>query len=178
MIMMQYVITVDTSDRETGIMEKIKAHELGVLHRAFSVFIFNSRNQMLLQQRAHEKYHGGGLWTNTCCSHPLPGENVQQGADRRLAEEMGMACRLRPEFSFIYKARVENGLTEHELDHVFIGYTDQDPVPDAAEVRDWKWVDMEWLLEDVSQRPELYTVWFKIMLPRLLPVAGIQVLNA
>lgn len=173
--MVQHVITVDTSDKETGIMEKIKAHEQGILHRAFSVFIFNGRNQLLLQQRAYEKYHGGGLWTNSCCSHPIPGECVETGADRRLMEEMGMSCELERKFSFIYKAKVENGLTEHELDHVFVGYTEQDPVPDPGEVRDWKWTNVDWLLEDIRQFPEHYTVWFKMLLPRLLPVLNIPV---
>lgn len=176
--MVQHVITVDTLDRETGVMEKLEAHEQGVLHRAFSVFIFNSKKQVLLQQRARDKYHGGGLWTNTCCSHPVPGESVENGADRRLMEEMGMTCLLQRKFSFIYKARVENGLTEHELDHIFVGYTEEDPVPDATEVQDWKWTDIAWLQEDIKQNPGNYTVWFKLVLPRLLPALHMQVADA
>jgi len=148
-------------------MEKMAAHEKGVLHRAFSVFIFNSRGEMMLQKRASEKYHSGGLWTNAVCSHPKAGEDVRLASKRRMMEEMGFECDISNAFTFIYKSYVGDGLTEHEFDHVFIGYSDTEPNPNTEEVEDWKYVDMNWLLTDVKEHPENYTVWFVIALAEL-----------
>ncbi len=159
---MEHVVLVDEQDIETGVMEKIQAHREGRLHRAVSVFIFNSKNELLLQQRAGSKYHSAGLWTNTCCSHPRPGEPAGEAAIRRLLEEMGLNCNLRASFTFVYKAQFDNGLTEHEFDHVFIGITDEAPVPDKTEVADWKYMNPARLEADIKNRPEQYTEWFKI----------------
>ncbi len=156
------VILVDKADNELGLMEKMQAHEQGVLHRAFSVFIFNSKGEMLLQQRAFGKYHSPGLWTNTCCSHPRHGESNSDAASRRLSEEMGMQCDIQELFHFIYKADVGQGLTEHELDHVFIGTSDMTPDINPEEVADFRYVDMQTLRDDIVKKPGDYTVWFKI----------------
>ena len=131
------VILVDTKDNQTGISEKLEAHKKGLLHRAFSIFLFNDQDQLLLQKRADEKYHSGGLWTNTCCSHPSPGEFLIKSAQNRLKEEMGISTSLSPLFSFIYKAEFDNGLIEHELDHVFIGTFNANPLPNPEEVGEW-----------------------------------------
>ena len=163
----EYVILVNNNDQPLGAMEKMEAHEKGVLHRAFSVFVFNSRGQMLLQKRAGEKYHSPGLWTNTACSHPRTREKTMDAAHRRLKEEMGFDCNLEEVFSFVYKANVGDGLTEHEYDHVFMGTSDTKPVPDPEEVSDWKYVDMDWLYADVEANPGNYTVWFVIALAEL-----------
>ena len=163
----EYVILVNNNDQPLGAMEKMEAHEKGVLHRAFSVFIFNSGGQMLLQMRAQDKYHSPGLWTNTACSHPRTREKTPDAAHRRLREEMGFDCELEEAFSFVYKANVGDGLTEHEYDHVFVGKSDALPVPDPEEVEDWKYVDMDWLYHDVAEHPENYTVWFLIALAEL-----------
>jgi len=159
---MEQVILVDEQDNETGVMEKQQAHIEGRLHRAVSVFIFNSKGDMLLQQRAHNKYHSADLWTNTCCSHPRPGETVDEAALRRLYEEMGITCELKKIFSFIYKAQLDNGLAEHEFDHVFIGNTDALPIPDSMEVASWKYISIANLKSDINTHPENYTEWFKI----------------
>jgi len=163
----EYVLLVNKNDQPLGTMEKMVAHEKGVLHRAFSVFIFNSRGEMMLQKRASEKYHSGGLWTNAVCSHPKAGEDVRLAAKRRMMEEMGFECDISNAFTFIYKSYVGDGLTEHEFDHVFIGYSDTEPNPNTEEVEDWKYVDMNWLLTDVKEHPENYTVWFVIALAEL-----------
>jgi isopentenyl-diphosphate delta-isomerase len=160
----EYVILVNDKDQPLGAMEKMEAHEKGVLHRAFSVFVFNSRGQLLLQRRADEKYHSPGLWSNTCCSHPRTGEKTHEAAHRRMEEEMGFDCDLDEAFSFVYKADVGDGLTEHEFDHVFTGTSDQAPTPNPEEVSEWKYVDMDVLVKDMEQRPEDYTVWFRIAL--------------
>jgi isopentenyl-diphosphate Delta-isomerase len=160
----EFVILVDEQDNETGRMEKMEAHEKALLHRAFSIFVFNDAGQMMLQRRALSKYHSPGLWTNTCCSHPRPGESLGAATQRRLAEEMGFRCPLEKAFSFIYKAAFDHGLTEHELDHVFTGTYNGDPAINPAEVAEWKWVSVSALLEDVKNRPEAYTVWFRIAL--------------
>jgi isopentenyl-diphosphate Delta-isomerase len=160
----EFVILVDEQDNETGRMEKMEAHEKALLHRAFSIFVFNDAGQMMLQRRALSKYHSPGLWTNTCCSHPRPGESLSAATQRRLAEEMGFRCPLEKAFSFIYKAAFDHGLTEHELDHVFTGTYNGDPAINPAEVAEWKWVSVSALLEDVKNRPEAYTVWFRIAL--------------
>jgi len=161
------VILVDEKDQVIGYMEKIQAHKEALLHRAFSIFIFNSKKELLLQQRAEHKYHSGNLWTNTCCSHPRKGETIPQAADRRLEEEMGMRCSLEKVYSFIYKSPYENGLTEHELDHVLIGYSDELPKINLEEVKDYVYKDLETLAKEIEETPNLYTSWFKITFPTL-----------
>jgi isopentenyl-diphosphate Delta-isomerase len=161
------VILVDENDNELGLMEKMQAHEKGLLHRAFSVFVFNSKNELMLQQRSDEKYHSGGLWTNTCCSHPRHGESVESAAHRRLVEEMGFNCELNHQFSFIYKAHLDNNLTEHELDHVFFGFYDGAPLFNTDEVKAWKFESIEFIKEDIALCPEKYTAWFKIIFKRV-----------
>lgn len=160
---MEYVILVDEKDQEIGSMEKMKAHEKGLLHRAFSIFLFNDKNELLLQQRAHEKYHSGGLWTNTCCSHPRIGETVLEASNRRLMEEMGIQAKMHPEFSFIYKAKLDNELTEYELDHVVLGSFNGEPKINPDEVAAWKYVSMEEIEADMKLYPEKYTAWFRIV---------------
>lgn len=162
------VVLVDKKDTVLGTMEKMEAHRLGELHRAFSVFIFNKQGQMLIHQRAADKYHGAGLWTNACCSHPQLDEDVNEAAAERLQYEMGLACDLHLEFSFIYRGAVENALIEHELDHVFIGQTDTQPNPNAAEVADFRWVDPAELTAWMEQSPDAFTIWFCEALPRVL----------
>ncbi len=161
---MEQVILVDQHDNETGTMEKQQAHIEGLLHRAISVFIYNTKGEMLLQQRAADKYHSANLWTNTCCSHPRPGETAGDAATRRLREEMGMTCELTEAFNFIYKAKLDNDLTEHEYDHVFTGITDNIPKPDPAEVAAWKYIELAQLEKDIDDQPGKYTEWFKICL--------------
>ena len=156
------VILVDKNDNQVGLMPKLEAHEKGVLHRAFSIFIFNSKYELLLQKRASSKYHSGGLWTNTCCSHPREGEDILDAANRRLDEEMGIKTSLRKVYDFIYKAELDNQLTEHEFDHVFYGVFDNDPILNKNEAEDFKWVDMETLNNDIIKNEDNYTVWFKI----------------
>ena len=156
------VILVDKNDNQVGLMPKLEAHEKGVLHRAFSIFIFNSKYELLLQKRASSKYHSGGLWTNTCCSHPREGEDILDAANRRLDEEMGIKTSLRKVYDFIYKAELDNQLTEHEFDHVFYGVCDRDPKLNKDEAEDFKWVDMETLNNDIIKNEDNYTVWFKI----------------
>jgi isopentenyl-diphosphate delta-isomerase len=156
------VILVDKNDNQVGLMPKLEAHEKGLLHRAFSIFIFNSRYELLLQKRASSKYHSGGLWTNTCCSHPREGEDTLDAANRRLDEEMGIKTSLRKVYDFIYKAELDNQLTEHEFDHVFYGVCDRDPKLNKDEAEDFKWVDMETLNNDIIKNEDNYTVWFKI----------------
>jgi isopentenyl-diphosphate delta-isomerase len=161
---MEEVVLVDEGDNQVGVMEKLQAHREGRLHRAISVFIFNSNGEMLLQQRAAGKYHSAGLWTNACCSHPRVGEAIEDAAQRRLQEEMGMKCALKEIFTFIYKAQLANQLTEYEYDHVFTGISNSTPVPDAAEVSAWKYIAVAKLVEDVAANPDQYTEWFKICL--------------
>lgn len=157
------VVLVDEKDNVIGSMEKIQAHKDALLHRAFSVFVINSDNEIMLQRRALGKYHSPGLWTNTCCSHPRVNESYSDGAHRRMIEEMGFDCSLKDVFSFIYKAPFSNGLTEHELDHVFIGYSNQEPIINTEEVDSWKWISIDKLKEDLIKNPDIYTVWFKII---------------
>lgn len=168
--MQEQVILVDTNDQVTGYEEKLKAHQEGLLHRAFSVFVFNDKGELLLQQRALSKYHSAGLWTNTCCSHPRPGENTTDAAIRRIQEEMGFACELQPLFSFIYRVSFDNGLSEHELDHVLAGTYNGSPLPDEAEVMAWKWVNTNALTKDMHAHPENYTYWFCQLLPKVIEV--------
>ncbi len=148
-------------------MEKMEAHEKGLLHRAFSIFIFNNKSEMLLQQRALTKYHSGGLWTNACCSHPNPGEDTAAAAQRRLQEEMGFSTILKETFSFIYKTGFDNGLTEYEVDHVYTGSYDGPVVPDAEEVNDYAFHSVDFIKKSIIEVPHLYTSWFKIAFPKL-----------
>ena len=166
--MSDHVILVDKSDTQTGTQEKMAAHQQGNLHRAFSVFIFNSKGEMLLQQRAKDKYHSGGLWTNACCSHPRPGEETKDAAHRRLMEEMGFDCKLEKAFHFIYKTEFDFGLTEHELDHVFIGQYEGPIALNPDEVEDYKWIDVEELKKEMLNKPEIFTSWFKIAFNEVL----------
>lgn len=160
---MEHVILVDENDRAVGTMEKLEAHRKGVLHRAFSVILFNDDGKLLLQKRSGNKYHSSGLWTNTCCSHPLPGETMDAATRRRLKQEMGID--LQPVFShrFIYKAQLDHDLIEHELDHVYIGTYNGSPEINQNEVEDWKYVDFQWLKEDMRKNPFSYTAWFKLI---------------
>ena len=160
--MEEYVILVDENDHPIGQMEKQAAHVTPHLHRAFSIFIFNSKGELLMQQRALSKYHSPGLWTNTCCSHPRAGETLAEATSRRLMEEMGMACERHEVYTFIYKAPVGEGLTEHEFDHVWIGQSNDIPQINHEEVESWKYMSLEELSEDIQKHPEHYTEWFKI----------------
>lgn len=164
----EYVILVNKEDKPLGTMEKMVAHQKAKLHRAFSVFIFNSKGQLLLQQRATHKYHSPLLWTNTVCSHPRQGEITIDAAHRRIVEEMGFDCDFDEAFSFVYKADVGLGLTEHEFDHVFIGTSDDEPVPNPDEVSGWKYIDLSTLEIDVKENSGNYTIWFKIALAEVL----------
>jgi len=173
--MSESVVLVDASDQSQGTAAKLRAHAEGWLHRAFSVFVFNQDGRLLLQRRAPEKYHSGGLWSNTCCSHPRPGEDPASAADRRLQEEMGFSCPLRHAFSKQYREPVGDGLTEHEYDHVFVGTVDEITVePDPSEVSDWTWVEPEALRKDVATTPERYTPWFRLLLEDTLQAASIN----
>ena len=159
------IILVNEYDEQVGTMEKIQAHRSALLHRAFSVFIFNGRGEMLLQQRALNKYHSGSLWTNACCSHPRPGEATLEAATRRLREEMGFDAVLQKLFDFIYKSEFDNGLTEHEFDHVFAGVYNGPIIPNKAEVQDYCFKSMRDIRESLLLRPGQYTVWFRIAFP-------------
>ncbi|HTC00175.1 MAG TPA: isopentenyl-diphosphate Delta-isomerase [Ferruginibacter sp.] len=161
------VILVNEKDEAIGTMEKMEAHEKALLHRAFSIFIFNKKGEMLLQKRADKKYHSAGLWTNACCSHPQPDEDILQSATKRLQEEMGFETMITKAFDFIYKASFDNGLTEHEFDHVFIGSYDGDIQPNADEVSDYCFKSMEDLKESIDANSKNYTEWFKIAFPKL-----------
>ena len=161
------VVLVDKKDFQLGLMPKLEAHRKGVLHRAFSVFVFNSSKLLLMQKRSSLKYHSPGLWTNTCCSHQRDGESTVDAAKRRLNEEMGLNVDLKETFSFIYKANLENGLIEHEFDHVLVGFTDFNPKINTNEVEDWKWIDLSLLELDLDKNPNIYTEWFKIIFKRV-----------
>lgn len=157
----EFVILVDEHDNEVGFMEKMEAHQKALLHRAISVFIFNTKGEWLLQRRAISKYHSGGLWTNCCCTHPFPNESNIDAANRRLKEEMGMHCSLKELFSFSYKEVLDHELTEHEFDHVFIGITDSTPNINSNEVAEFKYIKYDTLILDIKNNPSHYTVWFK-----------------
>ena len=161
--MEEQVILVDEQDNPIGLMSKLEAHQKAVLHRAFSVFIFNDKGELMLQQRAKHKYHSPGLWTNTCCSHQREGESNVQAGKRRLQEEMGFTTELSEVTSFIYKAPFDNGLTEHEFDHVLLGYYEDDPEINPDEVASWKWMPLEEVNNDIDNHPDIYTVWFVII---------------
>lgn len=159
----EQVILVNEQDEPFGLMNKMEAHEKAVLHRAFSVFILNDKNEVMLQQRANHKYHSPLLWTNTCCSHQRANETNIEAGKRRLFEEMGFQTELKELFHFIYKAPFDNGLTEHELDHVMIGYYNDAPIINLDEVESWKWMTIEAIKKDMIVNPGIYTVWFKII---------------
>lgn len=161
--MEEQVVLVDEKDNPIGLMEKIEAHEKALLHRAFSVFIFNKKGELMLQQRAASKYHSPLLWTNTCCSHQREGETNLEAGKRRLQEEMGFVTELNEVFSFIYKAPFDNGLTEHELDHVMVGSFEGLPHINKEEVESYKWMNLEDLKLDIENNPDIYTAWFKII---------------
>ena len=172
----ELVILVDERDRELGSSEKLRAHRDGALHRAFSVFVFDGEGRVLLQKRAAAKYHSAGLWSNTACGHPRPGEATADAARRRLREEMNFDCELREVFSFLYRAEVEGGLVEHEYDHVFSGTFAGRPAPDPAEVEDWRWVAVEELPRAVGRDPARYSRWLRLVVEgggwRRLKAAG------
>ena len=161
------VILVDESDQPVGFAGKLEAHQRGLLHRAFSIFIFNSKGEMLLQQRAPDKYHSGGLWSNACCSHPLPGETTSGAAQRRLLEEMGIVTPLEKIFDFIYKAAFDNGLTEYEFDHVFAGNYEGDFIANENEVMNSSFQKIPDIENALVSAPEKFTVWFRIIFPRI-----------
>ena len=165
---MEEVILVDRSDRELGRAEKMKAHVKGWLHRAFSVFVFDDRGFLLLQRRAQSKYHTPGLWSNTCCSHPRPGEQILQAAERRLREEMGFTCDLSPAFGFVYRSEFRNGLIEHEYDHVVMGHWNGTPSPNPEEVADWRWVAPDALAGELLSERQRFTPWFLLAYTEIL----------
>ncbi len=164
----EQVILVEADDRPTGTMGKLEAHRRGALHRALSVFGFDAQGRLLLQQRAPGKYHSGGLWTNTCCSHPRPGEDTAAAAGRRLREEMGMNFPVTPAFTFLYRADFPNGLIEHELDHVFFGVCTGVPQPDPTEVSAWRYITLPDLAAEAAAHPERFTAWLAICLPEVI----------
>ena len=166
--MEEQVILVDTKDNPIGKMNKLEAHQKGLLHRAISIFIFNSNGKMLIQKRALHKYHTPGLWSNSACSHPRTNELTKKAAERRLKEEMGLSCDLFFSFSFLYKASFDNGLIENELDHVYIGFSDNEPKLNPSEVCDYRYVYADDLLKEVKTSPEQFTPWFKICLGKVL----------
>lgn len=163
---MEDIILVDENDNELGTGEKLKVHQNGRLHRAFSILIFNRQGEMMLQQRAGTKYHSPSLWTNACCSHPRPGETIAMAARRRLKEEMGFECEMKEIFSFVYKVKLEN-LIEYEFDHVFLGIFDGKPQLNKEEADSWKWMGVKEMATDVIKNPQNYTAWFKIILIKM-----------
>ncbi len=170
----EQVILVDENDNQIGLMPKMEAHEKALLHRAFSVFVFNDNNELMLQQRAWHKYHSPGLWTNTCCSHQRDGETNLEAGKRRLHEEMGYVTELEETTSFIYKAPFDNGLTEHEYDHIMIGYYNDEPNINEDEVADWKWMNLEDVKVDIALHPEKYTAWFKIIFDKFYEFINVK----
>lgn len=164
---LQEVILVNEKDEQVGVMEKIEAHRRGLLHRAFSVFIFNHKGEMLLQQRAAAKYHSAGLWSNACCSHPAPGEDIEAAARRRVTEELGIDIPLVKQFHFIYKTEFDNGLTEYEYDHVFTGYFNSLPDFNTQEIQDCCYKNMEDIRQSIKTHPRIFTEWFKIAFPEI-----------
>lgn len=175
--MSEQIILVDENDNEIGTMQKMEAHLKGILHRAFSVFIFNTKGELLLQQRALDKYHSGGKWTNTCCSHPRLGENTLDAANRRLQEEMGMHCDLKYGFNFTYRALVNQSLYENEYDHVYYGISDDAPVLNPDEVSDFRYTTMEALKADIDRNPDQYTEWLKICFDKIMDLYTAQILK-
>jgi isopentenyl-diphosphate Delta-isomerase len=171
-LMEEKIVLVDEHDNPVGEMGKLEAHQQGLLHRAFSVFVFNSAGELLLQRRALGKYHSGGLWTNTCCSHQRSGESTLDAAHRRLREEMGFDCPLEEVHSFVYRAELDPGLTEHEYDHVLVGEWEGAPNPDPNEAMEWRWVAIPELRADIAAQPERYTYWLKFVLDEVLQKVG------
>lgn len=165
--MQDHVILVDANDRPLGTAEKLAAHRAGQLHRAFSVFVLNDADELLLQRRADGKYHSGGLWSNTCCSHPRPGEATEDAARRRLVEELGFSCPLEHAFAMVYRAEVGSELVEYEYDHVFLGRWSGSPRPDPSEVSEWRWIPLDSLREEVARSPGRFTYWFRVALLEL-----------
>ena len=163
----EYVILVDEQDRELGVMEKLQAHTEAKLHRAVSVFVFNLKQELLLQKRAATKYHSVGLWTNTCCSHPKPAEETIHAAKRRLQEEMGIDCEMEYAFNFTYLAKLENNLSEHEFDHVFLGFSNAVPKPNPIEVAEYKYMSLDEIGNQLKQKPETFTAWFALIFDRV-----------
>lgn len=161
---MEHVILVDANDDKVGTMEKLEAHTKGLLHRAFSIILFNSKGEILLQKRATTKYHSGGLWSNTCCSHPLPNETMREATQRKLQQEMGIDEPVTFAYKFIYKVSLDKELIENECDHVFIGYSDKQPIINKEEVEDWKYISAESLLADMTKNPDSYTEWLKLIM--------------
>lgn len=161
---MEKLILVDENDKQIGTMEKLQAHQKGLLHRCFSIFVMNGKGETLLQRRALNKYHSGGLWSNSCCGHQRPGEDTVTAGERRLKEEFGFVCALREIHRFTYRTEFQNGLTEHEYDHVLAGWFDGVPQPDPEEILEWKWVSLSQLKNDVGQKPRLYTYWLRACL--------------
>ena len=162
-----HVILVDSDDNEQGTMEKVEAHKKGKLHRAFSIFVLNSKNEILLQKRSEIKYHSAGKWTNTCCSHPRYSETLEGAAHRRLKEEMGFDCELEFKFSFLYKTELDNNLIEHELDHVFIGHYDNKPKINILEASDWRFVSIQKIEKEIEMNPRDFSVWFLLAFVQL-----------
>lgn len=167
--MKEEVVLVDADNVPIGTMEKWEAHQRGLMHRAFSVYLFNDKNELLLQKRAKSKYHSGSLWTNSCCGHPRPEEEITAAARRRLQEEMGIDIALTELSQLTYKTQVDNGLSEHEYLHVFVGTFSGTPIPNKMEVEDWRWQRPEAILEDLERNPDQFTEWFKIVFPTLKP---------
>ena len=161
------IVAVNEQDEEIGLFDKLKVHKDGILHRAVSVFIFNNEGEWLIQRRAEQKYHSASLWSNTACSHPIKGEATLASAERRLVEEMGLELSLEKLFSFQYKAEFNNGLIENELDHVFVGYTQESPNLNPEEVSEYRWMTTFELEKEIQEQPENFTVWFKILFPRM-----------
>lgn len=168
--MKEIIIQVDENDIEIGPIEKMEAHRKAILHRAFSILVFNSKNELLLHKRALDKYHSPNLWTNTCCSHPRFNENLNYAIYRRLEEEMGFTCDLKEIFSFIYKIELEDELFEHEFDHVFIGFYEGEVLPNEDEVSEYKWMSLDLIEEDMINNPNSYTYWFKTLFPKFKDV--------
>lgn len=163
---MEQVVLVNERDEETGTAEKLRVHEQGLLHRAISVFIYNPKGELLLQQRAGGKYHSAGLWTNTCCSHPRPGETTLAAAERRLREEMGISAKLKHAGALLYRAEFNNGLIEHEYDHLFTGISDEAPSPDPDEVQAYRWISPQELQQWLHTAPEEFTYWFRLIIEK------------
>ncbi|WP_333995503.1 isopentenyl-diphosphate Delta-isomerase [Burkholderia orbicola] len=163
----EQLVLIDADDVPVGTCGKMQAHREGLLHRAFSIFVFNSCGRLLLQQRAFDKYHSGGLWSNTCCGHPRPDEKLEQATHRRLNEEMGFSCALRKVDTLLYRASFANGLVEHELTHILAGAFDGSPAPDPAEAAAWRWIDIPELIEWLDTEPAAFTVWFRYMVERI-----------
>lgn len=173
--MIEEVILVDTEDNQLGVMEKMEAHRLGVLHRAFSVFIFNKKGDMLLQKRSPEKYHSPGLWTNACCSHPRPGESIEAAASRRLREELNFSVPIKKVFDFTYRAEFSNGLIEHEFDHVFFGEYDGWVNFNPTEVSDYCYMSLDEVKDSIQLSPNKFTEWFRIVLPQVEAIRSLKI---